>query len=350
VSGELLGTLDYLAPEQISGARVDGRADVYSLACVLFECLTGLLPYVRENQAAVLWAHLHDEVPCASTVQPSLGPTVDAALARGMAKSPDDRFATARELVEALQTPFEAEATVNRDGGRTLPISSPPPATPTRRRGGLGLALAAVVGLLLGAAGAAAVVLLVTDDETAGPMTVTEQPPATTETTQSPRLAAMSEFDKALLQHVPNEFRASCEHARKLSDDFDATLSCRPGGAVSSLTYSHARSGFLLWEHFLAGMTRAGLANTDPPTLTGLCSAGAIPSTNTTVPAGLGGRVEVAAQVPRAERLGFVRCYERDGEPRIEWITIEPGIYSVATGEKLPALYDWWRSDAGPEP
>ena len=60
-SGELLGTIDYIAPEQISGLRVDGRADVYSLACVLFECLTGTVPYVRENQAAVLWAHLHDE-------------------------------------------------------------------------------------------------------------------------------------------------------------------------------------------------------------------------------------------------------------------------------------------------
>jgi serine/threonine protein kinase len=350
-SGELLGTIDYIAPEQISGARVDGRADVYSLACVLFECLTGSLPYVRENQAAVLWAHLHDEVPRASAVNPSLSPTVDAALARGMAKSRDGRFATARELVEALQTPFEAAATVNRDGGRTLPISSPPPAAPTRRRGGLGLALAAAVGLLLGAAGAAAVVLLVTGDETAAPLTVTEQQPATTaETTQSPRLAAMNEFDKALLQHVPNEFRSSCEHARPLTDDLDATLSCRPGRAVSSLTYSHARSGFVLWDHFLSGMTRAGLQNTDPPTLTGLCSAGVIPSVNTTVPAGLSGRVEVAAQVPRAERLGFVRCYERDGEPRIEWITIEPGIYSAATGEKLSALYDWWRSDAGPEP
>jgi hypothetical protein len=59
-------------------------------------------------------------------------------------------------------------------------------------------------------------VLLVTDDETAAPVTVTEQPPATTtETTQSPRLAAMNAFDKALLQHVPNEFRASCEHAAR---------------------------------------------------------------------------------------------------------------------------------------
>jgi serine/threonine protein kinase len=90
-SGELLGTIDYIAPEQISGSQVDGRADIYSLACVLFECLTGTVPYVRENQAAVLWAHLRDEVPRATAVDPALGGAVDVALARGMAKSPEDR-------------------------------------------------------------------------------------------------------------------------------------------------------------------------------------------------------------------------------------------------------------------
>src|SRR5205809_4673539 len=81
-SGELLGTIDYMAPEQISGSPVDGRTDVYSLACVLFECLTGSAPYVRENKAAVLWAHLNDEVPCASDENPGLPSRVEAALAR----------------------------------------------------------------------------------------------------------------------------------------------------------------------------------------------------------------------------------------------------------------------------
>ena len=118
-SGELLGTIDYIAPEQISGSRVDGRADVYSLACVLFECLTGTVPYMRENQAAVLWAHLHDEVPRATTVNPSLSGAVDAALARGMAKSPEDRFSTARELVAALEAPDEAPTATGRDGTET---------------------------------------------------------------------------------------------------------------------------------------------------------------------------------------------------------------------------------------
>ena len=135
-SGELLGTIDYIAPEQISGARADGRADVYSLACVLFECLTGSVPYVRENQAAVLWAHLHDEVPPATTVNPSLTSAVDAALARGMAKSPEDRFSTGRELVAALQAPLDAATAVARDGPETRTMPSSPHATAdlSRRR------------------------------------------------------------------------------------------------------------------------------------------------------------------------------------------------------------------------
>ena len=193
-SGELLGTIDYIAPEQISGARADGRADVYSLACVLFECLTGSVPYVRENQAAVLWAHLHDEVPPATTVNPSLTSAVDAALARGMAKSPEDRFSTGRELVAALQAPLDGATAVARDGPetRTMPSSpgttQPVAAPATGRRGGKrALALAVALGVLVGGAVAAGVAILVSDGETTtAPPTATEEPPAG-ETTQAPR-------------------------------------------------------------------------------------------------------------------------------------------------------------------
>jgi Protein kinase domain len=354
-SGELLGTIDYIAPEQISGSRVDGRADVYSLACVLFECLTGTVPYVRENQAAVLWAHLHDEVPQATTVNPSLGPTVDAALSRGMAKSPDDRFSTGRELVAALQAPLEAATPTGRDGTETRSRPSTPATAPARaapaagRRGGRrALALAAAVGLVLGGAGAAAVALLVSNGETAAQQTAPEEPPAS-ETTQDPRLDALTEFDKQLLRYVPDELRSRCRHASPLTDEFDATVSCRPGGAVSSLTYSHALSGVHLFDYFEQRTTRAGLQATDPPTLTGLCSTGEIPSVNSTVAEGLSGREEVPAAVPRDDRLGFVLCYRRTGQDRIEWMTREIGVYAIATGELGP-LYEWWRTDAGPEP
>ncbi len=355
-SGELLGTIDYIAPEQISGSRVDGRADVYSLACVLFECLTGTVPYMRENQAAVLWAHLHDEVPRATTVNPSLSGAVDAALARGMAKSPEDRFSTARELVAALEAPDEAPTATGRDGTETRSTASTPPAAPAlappaapRRGGRRALALAAAAGVLLGGVAAAGVALLVSDGETAAPPTAPQEPPAGA-TTQETSPADLTGFDTELLQHVPDELRDGCSHEPPLTDDFDATVSCRPGGVASSLTYSHAQSGVYLFDFFRSRAGRAGLPETDPPTLTGLCGTGAIPSVNSTVAEGLSGRMEVPEAVPREERLGFVLCYRRAGRAWIEWMTREIGVYAMATGEELGPLYEWWRTDAGPEP
>jgi serine/threonine-protein kinase len=355
-SGELLGTIDYIAPEQISGERVDGRADVYSLACVLFECLTGTVPYVRENQAAVLWAHLNDEVPRATAVNPSLPRTLDATLARGMAKSPEDRFPTALELVAGLRSSLDAPSAVG-PGPETRPIlSSPPPEPPeqappvARRFGKRGLALATVAGVLLGLSAAGIPFLLSDDGETASPPTATENPP-TRDTTTAPGPAAMTAFDRELLKHVPEELRADCRHDDPLTIDFDSTISCHPGGGVvSSVTYSHARSGFHLYDYFLLGMTKAGLPVEDPPPLTGLCSAGDIPSLNNTIAGGLSGRIEVQEVLGRDVRLGFVRCYERGGRARIEWTTSEVGIYAAAAGEELGPLYEWWRRDAGPEP
>jgi YVTN family beta-propeller protein len=91
-TGQLVGTLDYVAPEQIEGREVDGRSDVYSLGWVLYECLAGAKPFARDTEVAVLWAHMH-EVP------PKTGDAaVDAVLTRAMAKSPGDRYATAGEL------------------------------------------------------------------------------------------------------------------------------------------------------------------------------------------------------------------------------------------------------------
>ncbi|HVG64874.1 MAG TPA: serine/threonine-protein kinase, partial [Actinomycetota bacterium] len=62
-SGQVLGTIDYVAPEQVEGGQVDGLADQYSLGCVLFECLTGTVPFQRDSELAVLWAHVHDPPP-----------------------------------------------------------------------------------------------------------------------------------------------------------------------------------------------------------------------------------------------------------------------------------------------
>jgi serine/threonine protein kinase/streptogramin lyase len=98
-----LGTPAYVAPEQILGEEVDGRADLYSLACLLYECLTGEPPFRRDSEMAVLWDHLHQPPPKASDRRPSLSPTVDAVVAKALAKDPNERYGSGAELVEAAR-------------------------------------------------------------------------------------------------------------------------------------------------------------------------------------------------------------------------------------------------------
>jgi Protein kinase domain len=98
-----LGTPAYLAPEQIEGGPVDGRADVYSLGCVLYEGLTGEPPFARDSRLAVVWAHLEEEAPAASERRPDLPGAVDQVLATAMAKEPADRYPSCAALVEAAE-------------------------------------------------------------------------------------------------------------------------------------------------------------------------------------------------------------------------------------------------------
>jgi DNA-binding beta-propeller fold protein YncE len=91
-AAQSLGTIDYVAPEQIRGEEVDGRADLYSLGCLLFECVTGNPPFARPSDAAVLFAHLEEEPPAA--------PGLEDVMRTALAKHPDDRFQTGHELVE----------------------------------------------------------------------------------------------------------------------------------------------------------------------------------------------------------------------------------------------------------
>jgi serine/threonine-protein kinase len=107
-AGEVVGTTHYLAPEQVEGRRVDGRADVYALGCLLFHCLTGELPFPRENDMAVLYAHLHDDPPKVSEKRPQLPAGLDAVIAKAMDKSPERRFATCEELVLAARVVVDA--------------------------------------------------------------------------------------------------------------------------------------------------------------------------------------------------------------------------------------------------
>jgi Protein kinase domain len=102
-TGQFVGTIPYVAPEQIEGRTLDGRVDVYALGCVLFQSLTGALPFDRDSDVAVVYAHLQDPPPSATRLRPELPAGLDELFARALAKAPGDRFATATELVTAAR-------------------------------------------------------------------------------------------------------------------------------------------------------------------------------------------------------------------------------------------------------
>lgn len=106
-TGALIGTPDYMAPEQIGNRAVDGRADIYALGMLVFRALTGQCAFSGSTQE-VLMAHLYQPPPVPSTLNPVLSPAIDAVLLRALAKNPDERYPTAGVLVQALQQALAA--------------------------------------------------------------------------------------------------------------------------------------------------------------------------------------------------------------------------------------------------
>jgi serine/threonine protein kinase len=142
-TGQLVGTLDYLAPEQVEGRPVDGRTDVYSLACAAFEMLSGTPPFKRDQGLAVLWAQLSAAPPALTSRRPDLPPAVDRVIAKALAKAPGDRYDTCLGFASSLQ-----EACGLRPGGASPPAGRGwPPISPTETSGpaaGRGAASAAL--------------------------------------------------------------------------------------------------------------------------------------------------------------------------------------------------------------
>jgi serine/threonine protein kinase len=100
-TGRFVGTLDYVAPEQISGGSVDARADVYALGCLLFKLLTGEVPFPKDGEAARLYAHLNDPPPAPSLFATEVPMALDDVVIRAMSKQPDDRYPSAGDLGRA---------------------------------------------------------------------------------------------------------------------------------------------------------------------------------------------------------------------------------------------------------
>ncbi len=105
-TGTFLGTLDYIAPEQIEGKPVDGRADEYALACAAFELLTGAPPFQRDEAMAVMYAQLSEPAPALTSRRRDLPFAADPVFAKALAKAPADRYGSCREFSDAVRAAF----------------------------------------------------------------------------------------------------------------------------------------------------------------------------------------------------------------------------------------------------
>jgi serine/threonine protein kinase len=170
-TGQFVGTVDYVAPEQIRGGEVDGRADVYSLGCVLYRCLTGEVPFPRDTEVATIYAHLQDPAPVPSRRRHELSVGFDAPISRALSKTPGDRFDKCGGFAEAVGVVVHPPR---------LPDVSPiirPPANASRRRialvvGGVSIAagIAISAALLLSALGRGGPALTTSPSTPAAPL------------------------------------------------------------------------------------------------------------------------------------------------------------------------------------
>jgi serine/threonine protein kinase len=144
-TGQWVGTLDYVAPEQIAGGPLDARVDVYSLGCVLFEALTARVPYPKDSDVAKMFAHLNEPPAAVSSLVPDAGWGFDAVVTRALAKAPEQRYPSAGDLGRAALAAATGQQTTVPErsvaAGGAAPVTHPqataaaPVAPPSQQTG-----------------------------------------------------------------------------------------------------------------------------------------------------------------------------------------------------------------------
>ena len=186
----IMGTPAYISPEQAQGHTVDQRSDIYSLGIILYEMVTGSVPFTAETPLAVLFKHISDPLPPPSLVKPDIAPVIEQVLLKALAKDPRDRFATAAEFVAAWERALRDRESLQRptDAATVVPVGAasgaqtqkkPAPATKSATKGGIPTIW--IAGCLIGACalfGLAGVALMASSLR--GSSTSTPPPPTQT--------------------------------------------------------------------------------------------------------------------------------------------------------------------------
>jgi len=146
-TGRVLGTTDYVAPEQAMGQAVDQRSDIYSLGIVLYEMLTGEIPFTADSQVGVAMKHVNEELPDVQTRRPEVSSAVALVVERSTAKTPAERYQTIEEMEDDLETALEVEAA--RTGSTTAEATSVLETVPPAQRKFRGRAKWSLAGILL---------------------------------------------------------------------------------------------------------------------------------------------------------------------------------------------------------
>jgi DNA-binding SARP family transcriptional activator/Tol biopolymer transport system component/tRNA A-37 threonylcarbamoyl transferase component Bud32 len=325
-TGQFVGTLDYAAPEQFKGGTPDARTDVYSLGCVLFECLTGSPPFTSENDAGLMYAHLQEPPPSATARNAGLPREVDGVVAKAMAKAPPDRYPAAGAFAD------EASRALG------LSVEGIPAADGRTRSRRFVPALAVAVALVVGVVASSILQGDATPADGGGPpasaLAASPSPvPPTFRTVER----ALSDAEEQLLTYVPGDVSSEC-----LPLDRDApihgeraTLVCRT--ADVEVLYQLFQTRDEMDDAFQVNANNKAAPD-------GECATD---------------HLAVGSYTIGGEEAGRVLCYtvkrgsfteELPPQSHIEWTDENASIYTHAIRNDLGdlSLYEWWLTSAGP--
>ena len=127
-SGTVMGTPAYMSPEQGAGSQIDQRSDIYSLGIILYEMVTGRVPYEAETPVAVVFKHIQDPLPSARKLNPNLPEALELILLKALAKNPDDRYQTTDEFAQAIRKALpENDQADKLFSQNSMPVDAPKP-------------------------------------------------------------------------------------------------------------------------------------------------------------------------------------------------------------------------------